>query len=54
MFALDNLLIRQGGFELRADWSIPAGRKLALIGPSGEGKTTLLSAIAGFVAPVSG
>jgi len=54
MFELDRLEIRQEGFALAADWTIAKGQKIAIIGPSGGGKTTLLSAIAGFVAPASG
>lgn len=37
-------------FEL----AVPAGRLLALIGPSGAGKTTILNLIAGFEQPVAG
>jgi len=54
MFELDRLEIRQEGFALAANWTIAKGQKIAIIGPSGGGKTTLLSAIAGFVAPASG
>ena len=54
MLTLENLLIRQGDFALRADWSVDAGQIVALIGPSGEGKSTLLSCLAGFVSPRQG
>lgn len=50
MLKLDHLLILQEGFSLAADWQLARGQKLAILGPSGGGKTTLLSAIAGFVA----
>lgn len=53
MLQLDNMLIRQAGFELRANWSLEKGRRLAIIGPSGGGKSTLLAAIAGFL-PLAG
>ena len=46
---LDNLVLRQGSFRLRADLVIDEGHKIALLGPSGGGKSTLLSAIAGFI-----
>jgi thiamine transport system ATP-binding protein len=46
---LENLLIRQGDFSLTADWSLERGQKLAIIGPSGGGKSTLLTAIAGLI-----
>ncbi|MDE0111346.1 MAG: ATP-binding cassette domain-containing protein [Albidovulum sp.] len=51
---LDRLFLRIGGFELRANCRLESNRAFALIGPSGEGKTTLLQAIAGFLSPVSG
>ncbi|MEQ6249371.1 ATP-binding cassette domain-containing protein [Sulfitobacter sp. HNIBRBA3233] len=50
MLKLENAVIAQGDFELRADLSILPGRKYAVIGPSGAGKSTLLNAMAGFVA----
>lgn len=45
---LDNLVLNQGKFRLTADLVIEEGHKIALLGPSGGGKSTLLSAIAGF------
>lgn len=54
MLMLEGLRLRQGDFTLTADWEMPAGGHLALIGPSGGGKSTLLLAIAGFVTPVAG
>jgi thiamine transport system ATP-binding protein len=49
MLTLEQLNIMQGDFGLRADWSVPAGTRVAIIGPSGGGKSTLLGAISGFV-----
>lgn len=54
MLTLEALVLRQTGFELRADWSVAAGAKLAVIGPSGAGKSSLLNAIAGFLDPAAG
>ncbi len=54
MLEIDNLLIRQDGFELGANWSMETPQRLSLIGPSGAGKTTLLMAIAGFIQPKRG
>uniref|UniRef100_UPI0035B1DFBB thiamine ABC transporter ATP-binding protein n=1 Tax=Paenirhodobacter enshiensis TaxID=1105367 RepID=UPI0035B1DFBB len=51
---LEGLELRQGDFRLSATLAIPAGARVALIGPSGAGKTTLLSAIAGFLPPSAG
>lgn len=50
---LKKILIQQGNFSLRVDWKI-CGGTTAIIGPSGGGKSTLLSAIAGFVKLASG
>jgi len=36
------------------DLAVPAGQRLALVGPSGAGKTTLIRLAAGFVAPSRG
>ena len=38
----------------RLDLDIPAGQTIALVGPSGAGKTTVISALLGFVTPGSG
>lgn len=51
---LDGVVLHQGTFRLAADWQVPAAARVAVIGPSGGGKSTLLSAIAGFVAPTRG
>lgn len=54
MLRLDELLLTQEAFRLKADWQAPPGAKIALIGPSGAGKSSLLAAIAGFYAPAAG
>jgi ABC-type sulfate/molybdate transport systems ATPase subunit len=41
-------------FTVRAAVRVAAGERLALFGPSGAGKTTILEAIAGLVAPTAG
>ncbi|MFP7674248.1 ATP-binding cassette domain-containing protein [Marivita sp. S0852] len=51
---LDHICARAGGFEVTADFSVPAGARVAIIGASGSGKSTLLDVIAGFRAPMSG
>ncbi len=38
----------------RLDLVIPAGQTIALVGPSGAGKTTVVSALLGFVSPSKG
>jgi molybdate transport system ATP-binding protein len=42
------------GFELEAELSAAAAEPLALVGPSGAGKTSLLRALAGLLTPRSG
>lgn len=49
MLILENILIAQGSFTLKADLTIEPQQKYAVIGPSGAGKSTLLGAICGFV-----
>jgi thiamine transport system ATP-binding protein len=51
---LEDVELRQGAFRLRADWQAVRGARIAVIGPSGGGKSTLLHAIAGFLAPAAG
>ncbi|MVO16499.1 ATP-binding cassette domain-containing protein [Parasedimentitalea huanghaiensis] len=48
MLRLENCLIENGGFSLRADLEIAPGSRIAVIGPSGAGKSTLIEALAGF------
>ncbi len=54
MLQLDRLTLTQGDFRLIADWSAPAGARIAIMGSSGAGKSTFLAAIAGFLAPTGG
>ncbi|MFN8163365.1 MAG: ABC transporter ATP-binding protein [Solirubrobacterales bacterium] len=42
------------GFPLEAEFAASPGRPLALVGPSGAGKTTMLRIVAGLTAPRSG
>ena len=50
----EDIKLSRGDFTLKADLSIASGDMVALIGPSGGGKSTLLNAIAGFLAPKAG
>ncbi|WP_298916659.1 thiamine ABC transporter ATP-binding protein [uncultured Roseobacter sp.] len=49
MLKLEDVVMSQGNFALKADFSVEPGRKTAVIGPSGAGKSTLLGAIGGFL-----
>ena len=54
MLELNQIKARQGDFEITANWSIARGARVAILGPSGGGKSTLLDVIAGFIEPSSG
>jgi putative ABC transport system ATP-binding protein len=57
MIEINDLLFeyQNGAFGLKiSDLSIQLGEKVALIGPSGTGKTTLLNLLAGILTPSSG
>jgi thiamine transport system ATP-binding protein len=54
VLTLEAIRFQQGDFALTADFSVPAGSRTAIIGPSGGGKSTLLALIAGFETPNSG
>ena len=54
MLRLEGVRVVLGEFTLQADWQVPAGARVAVIGPSGGGKSTLLGAIAGFVPLAAG
>ena len=57
MISIDNLKFHypRGNFSLSIDrMNVANGEKLAVIGPSGTGKTTLLNLIAGIMAPQRG
>lgn len=49
-----NLFTAQGNFDLKVGFSIEKGELVALYGPSGVGKTTLLRIIAGLADPDAG
>ncbi len=48
MLKLNDILIENGAFSLKAKLEIEAATIAAVVGPSGAGKSTLLEAIAGF------
>lgn len=54
MLICDSVNVRRGDFTLTADIAVPTGGIRAVIGPSGGGKSTFLSLIAGFVEPDAG
>jgi thiamine transport system ATP-binding protein len=54
MLAARDLTFRYEDWVGRYDLSVPRGALIALVGPSGGGKSTLLNGIAGFERPSSG
>lgn len=54
MLTFDKVRVEQGSFVLTADFAVEAGDRVAVIGPSGGGKSTLLNVVAGFLQPVQG
>ena len=54
MLALNKVRFQQGDFALSADFSVPTGARVAVIGPSGGGKSTFLNGIAGFITSDAG
>lgn len=54
MLEISNVQFQRPGLTFSYDLSVKAGDILAVQGPSGVGKTTLLDLIAGFEAPHSG
>ncbi|AVW92452.1 ATP-binding cassette domain-containing protein [Celeribacter baekdonensis] len=54
MLEFRNLRLTQGDFTLTADFQVPKGARVAVIGASGAGKSTLLSLIGGFEASDDG
>jgi thiamine transport system ATP-binding protein len=54
MLELDDLSVRYPDWQGHFDLNVPTGSLVAIIGPSGGGKTTMLHAIAGFEPITSG
>jgi thiamine transport system ATP-binding protein len=54
MLTVEDLIIRQDDFILRGAFALQTGAVVAVIGPSGGGKSTLLNVIAGFFDPAAG
>lgn len=52
--SFDDLVLQRGAFRLTAKLNLCEGERIALIGPSGGGKSSLLYALAGFLDPASG
>ena len=51
---VSELRVEQGAFRLTADFSLAQGARVAVLGSSGGGKSTLLGAIGGFLPVASG
>jgi len=56
LIRLEDVTVNRGGSEVlrRASLQIPSGRLTAIVGPSGAGKTTLISVLNGLIAPREG
>ncbi len=54
MLTLDSIRIKQGELTLETDCSVSGPGITAVIGKSGAGKSTFLSALAGFITPEAG
>jgi ABC-2 type transport system ATP-binding protein len=56
MLVIDNIIVRIAGREILngASASLPAGRRIGLVGRNGAGKSTLLRVMSGIYEPVAG
>ncbi|MEL6690134.1 MAG: ATP-binding cassette domain-containing protein [Pseudomonadota bacterium] len=54
MLTFDDVRFSYGAFSLSANMTIAPGTRIAVLGPSGEGKSTLLALVAGFISPEAG
>ena len=54
MLTLENIRLTREAFDFSASFDIAEGERIAVIGPSGGGKSTLLNLIAGFETPDTG
>lgn len=54
MLELDNIRLGLGATSVRLNLIARSGEWIAVVGPSGAGKTTLINLISGFLAPDSG
>lgn len=53
---ISGLKVRRGGVEILrgVDWRVEPGQHWAVLGPNGSGKTSLLSALTGYLTPTDG
>ncbi len=54
MLTFEGVGYTQDAFSLQADFTVPIGARVAVIGPSGGGKSTLLNLVTGFLTPTQG